>query len=146
VAEEDLHCGKRIRVIDNEVNKDDGQFARQTYLIQMRSRPPPMSLSAMGPSPSNHWHQSADENVPFAAANDQAKLMQWHYHLGHLSFQKLKQIALNGKIPKKLLKLKPPKCADCLFGMMTKLPWCGKELESSHKVFFAPKLGGMGLS
>ncbi len=54
-----------------------------------------------------------DEDITLAAANDQAELMQWHYHLGHLSFQKLKQLALNGKIPKKFSKLKPPKCAGC---------------------------------
>jgi hypothetical protein len=34
--------------------------------------------------------------------------MQWYYRLGRLSFQKLKQLALNGEIPKKLSKLKPP--------------------------------------
>ncbi len=67
--------------------------------------------------------------------------MRWHYRLGHLSFQKLKQLALNGKIPKKLLKLKPPKCAGCLFGVMTKLPWCVKELALSHKIFVATKPG-----
>jgi hypothetical protein len=64
-----------------------------------------------------------------------------HYHLGRLSFQKLKQRALNGKIPKILSKLKPPKYACCLFGMMTKLPWHGKESASSHKVFVAAKPG-----
>jgi hypothetical protein len=67
--------------------------------------------------------------------------MQWHYRLGHLSFQKLKQLALNGKISKKLSKLKPPKCAGCLFGAMTKLPWRGKELALSHKIFVATKPG-----
>jgi hypothetical protein len=67
--------------------------------------------------------------------------MQSHYCLGHLSFQKLKQLAFNGEIPKKWSKLKPPKCADCLFGMMTKLPWCSNELASSHNIFVAAKPG-----
>jgi hypothetical protein len=53
--------------------------------------------------------------------------MRWHYQLGHLTFPKLKQLALNGEIPKKLAKMLPPKCAGCLFGAMTKLPWQGKE-------------------
>ncbi len=61
--------------------------------------------------------------------------------MGHLSFQKLKQLALNGEIPKKLSKLKPPKCAGCLFGAMTKLPWHGKESASSHKIFVSAKPG-----
>jgi hypothetical protein len=56
------------------------------------------------------------KEVQLSAANEQAKLMQWHYRLGHLTFPKLKQFALNGKIPKKLTKVLPPKCAGCLFG------------------------------
>ncbi len=40
-----------------------------------------------------------DKHVYLAAVDDQAKLMRWHYRLGHLAFSKLKQLALNGKIP-----------------------------------------------
>ena len=61
--------------------------------------------------------------------------------MGHLPFPKLKQLARNGEIPKKLAKLAAPKCAGCLFGAMTKLPWCGKEYKSSHEVFVATKPG-----
>jgi hypothetical protein len=64
--------------------------------------------------------------------------MRWHYCLGHLSFPKLKQLALNSKIPKKLAKVLPPKCASCLFGAMTKLPWQGKETK---EVFVVTKPG-----
>ncbi len=37
--------------------------------------------------------------------------------------------------------MKPPKCAGCLFGAMTKIPWHGKETKASHKVFIATKPG-----
>ncbi len=40
-----------------------------------------------------------DEHVYLAAVDNQAKLMRWHYRLGHLAFSKLKQLVLNGKIP-----------------------------------------------
>jgi hypothetical protein len=40
-----------------------------------------------------------DKHVYLAAVDDQAELMCWHYHLGHLSFSKLKQLVLNGEIP-----------------------------------------------
>ncbi len=63
------------------------------------------------------------------------------YRLGHLSFPKLKQLALNGKIPKKLAKVLPPKCTGCLFGARTKLSWQGKETKADHKVFIATKPG-----
>jgi hypothetical protein len=81
------------------------------------------------------------KDIQLAAVNNQAKLMRWHYHLGHLSFPKLKQLALNSKIPKKLAKVLPPKCAGCLFGAMTKLPWQGKETKAYHKIFIAIKPG-----
>jgi hypothetical protein len=81
------------------------------------------------------------QDVTLAAADDQAELMHWHYRLGHLSFQKLKQLTLNCKITKKSSKLKPPKCAGCDFGVMIELSWCGKESALSHKIFIAPKPG-----
>jgi hypothetical protein len=80
-------------------------------------------------------------DVQLLAANKQAELMQWHYCLSHLTFPKLKQLALNGKIPKKLAKVLAPKCAGCLFGAMTKPPWQGKEIKANHKVFVATKSG-----
>jgi hypothetical protein len=52
---------------------------------------------------------------------------------------KTEVVALNGEIPKKLSKLKPPKCAGCLFGTTTKVPWRIKELASSHKIFVDAK-------
>jgi hypothetical protein len=67
--------------------------------------------------------------------------MRWHYRLGHLPFSRLKQLAINGKIPKKLAKVAPPKCAGCLFGTMTKRPWRSKETKASHEVFVTTKPG-----
>jgi hypothetical protein len=64
-----------------------------------------------------------DKHIYLATVDNQAKLMRWHYRLGHLAFSKLKQLALNGKIPQCLAKVKPPACAGCLFGAMTKVPW-----------------------
>ncbi len=72
-----------------------------------------------------------DKHVYLAGVDNQAKLMRWHYRLGHLSFAKLKQLALNGKIPQCLAKVKPPACVGCLFGTMT----------TSLEVFVATKAG-----
>jgi hypothetical protein len=63
-----------------------------------------------------------DKHVYLAAVDDQAKLICWHYRLGHLAFSKLKQLTLNSEIPQHLAKVKPPACAGCLFGAMTKVP------------------------
>ncbi len=80
-----------------------------------------------------------DKHLYLATIDDQAELMCWHYRLGHLSFAKLKQLALNGKIPRRLAKVKPLACAGCLFGAMTKVPWRGR--ETSSEVFVATKAG-----
>jgi hypothetical protein len=61
----------------------------------------PLTFDPLPPS-------AVDEKVALAAADNQAKLMQWYYCLCHLFFHKLKQLTINGKIPKKLSKLKPP--------------------------------------
>jgi hypothetical protein len=103
------------------------EFSRVTRQRQLTFEPSPPTKGA--------------EDIQLLAAGKQAKLMQWHYHLSHLTFPKLKQLTLNGKIPKKLAKVLPPKCAGCLFGAMTKLPWQGKETKANHKVFVVTKPG-----
>ncbi len=103
VAEEDFHCGNRKRLIDHKVNEDD-----ETICASNVPDPPDKTATPdesichspliFDPSPPI----AVDEDVPLAAADDQAELMRWHYRLDHLSFQKLKQLALNGEILKKL--------------------------------------------
>jgi hypothetical protein len=80
-----------------------------------------------------------DKHIYLAAVHKQAKLMRWHYPLGHLSFSKLKQLVLNGEIPQRLAKVNPPACTGYLFGVMTKVPWRGQ--ETSSEVFVATKAG-----
>ncbi len=97
-------------------------------------------ITRMGPLTFNvNPELEVDERVYLAAVDNQAKLMRWHYRLGHLAFSKLKQLALNGEIPRRLAKVKPPACAGCLFGAMTKVPW--KRQETSSGVFVAMKAG-----
>ncbi len=109
VAEEDFHQGNRKQLIDDRIIEDN-------KMLHASNVPdPPDKMAALDesicrrslifdPSPPI----AADEDVTLAAADDQAELMQWHYCLGHLSFQKLKQLALNGKIHKKMSNLEPP--------------------------------------
>ncbi len=143
IAKENIHLLKEPR--QKEVREDN-----DTVRTSNRSNsPPPDDASApsegavcqgaltFDPSPP----RGEEEDMQLAAAEDQAKLMHWHYCLGHLPFPLLKTMALNGEIPCKLAKVVPPKCAGCLFGMMTKLPWQGKESKSTHQVFIATKPG-----
>ena len=58
-----------------------------------------------------------------SATNDQAELVRWHYRLGHLPYPRMRILMQLGHLPKKLLKVQPPKCAGCLYGAMTKRAW-----------------------
>jgi hypothetical protein len=110
------------------------------------------SKGAVEEEPDNSTHLGAltfnpsppleeDKEFQLAAADNQAKLMRWHYRLGHLLFAKLKMLAKSGEIPHCLAKAPAPKCMGCLFGAMTKLPWHGKESKSSHEVIITTKSG-----
>jgi hypothetical protein len=82
-----------------------------------------------------------NDQVDLIAADKQSELMCWHHCLGHLSLAKIKALALAGEIPKKLAKVKPPVCAGCLYGTMTKVNWKEKEAAHGHQVFVAAKPG-----
>ena len=51
------------------------------------------------------------------------ELRQWHYRLGHLPFERIKQLARMVQLPKLLLASKKPFCSACQYGKMTKHPW-----------------------
>ena len=51
------------------------------------------------------------------------ELLRWHYRLGHLPFDHIRQLALKGQLPKCLLSCKKPFCSACQNGKMTKRPW-----------------------
>ncbi len=140
VAEEDLHQGEKKSI--NAVDKDDNTVRTLNLPKPPVEEDPSNESIRRGPLTFDlNLPQAKEEGSPLATVNDQAELMCWHYRLGHLTFDKLKQLALNGKIPTKLAHIKPPRCAGCLLGVMTKIPWCGKESKSSHKVFIATKPG-----
>ena len=64
-----------------------------------------------------------EENEDVFASTDAGELLRYHYRFGHMSFARLKQMAKEGLIPKKLAKAKVPTCAACQFGKMTKRNW-----------------------
>jgi hypothetical protein len=140
VAEENLNNNKEVSV--NEGVLEDNETIKTSNLPPPPADENPSEVIRRGPFTFNPLpSQEKGEDTQLAAVNNQTKLMHWHYHLGHLPFVKLKQLALNGEIPKKLAKAKPPKCAGCLFGAMTKIPWHGRETKASHKVFVATRPG-----
>ena len=75
-------------------------------------------------------HENNQDSI-IEADTPQGELMRWHYRLGHLSFKKIKVLCALGILPRKLLKVQPPKCSACIYGAMTKVPWRTKGQQSS---------------
>ena len=55
--------------------------------------------------------------------NPEDTLLQYHYRLGHVPFDKLKRMSNEGRLPPKLQQCRTPKCAACLYGKATKRSW-----------------------
>ncbi len=122
VAKEKVNYRKNVSA--SEGANADNRTVKTEHLSLPQQQQELLKVTQQGPltfDPSPPTEEAKD--VQLSAANKQAELMQWHYRLGNLTFPKLKQLALNGNISKKLTKVLPPKCVGCLFGMMTKLPW-----------------------
>jgi hypothetical protein len=123
VAKENINFEKRDKQASEGVAHTDDNT------VPMSNLPPPPKLTphqdllcrdALTFDPLSVLEETDEYLV--AAPDDQAELMQWHYCLSHASFPKLKQLACNGKILAKLANIRPPHCAGCLFGAMTKVP------------------------
>ena len=67
------------------------------------------------------------------------ELLRWHYRLGHLSFDRIRQLAHMGQLPKRLLTCKKPFCMACQYGKLMKRPWRVKgDDKSATKVATRP--------
>jgi hypothetical protein len=147
IAEENLNYKEKETSEDEGVREDDETIKTSNLHAPATAEEPPSEAIRSGPLTFDPRPlEEEGEHTTLAASDNQAELMQLHYRLGHFPFSRLKQLAINGKIPKKLAKVAPPKCAGCLFGAMTKIPWRGKETKASHKVFVATKQGSVSPS
>jgi hypothetical protein len=91
VAEEDVHRDNMKQLIDNKVNEDDETIHTFNVPDPPDETAAPDKSICHGPLIFDPLPPiAADEDITLAAADDQAELMQWHYRLGHLSFQKAK--------------------------------------------------------
>lgn len=95
-----------------------------------------------------HIHQTLSPSNNITPPDDMleanslsSELLRWNYHLGHISFRKLKVFTHLNLIPHKLLNATPPKCSGCLYGAMTKKPWITKGVQNTHKILPAKAPG-----
>ena len=71
---------------------------------------------------SNRVHV-VDPDEEDSLKSDLRHLLILHHRYGHLSFKKLKHLAIQGVIPKRLASVPPPLCTACLCGKATRKPW-----------------------
>jgi hypothetical protein len=100
VAEENVNYQKDMSA--SKGANADNRMVKTANLPMPPQEEEPSRVIQQGPltlDPSPPTKEAKD--LQLMATNDQAKLMHWHYRLGHLSFPKLKQLTLNGEIPKR---------------------------------------------
>ena len=85
---------------------------------ELMTEAPKTSLVDMGPVA----QVIPDDKEP-TALDPHDELLRWHYPLGHLPFDRMKQLASAGQLPKRLLACKKPFCSASQYGKMTKRPW-----------------------
>ena len=54
---------------------------------------------------------------------DEAELLQYHHNLQHVPFSRLREMAKQGIIPRRLANCRTPVCAACMYGRATRKKW-----------------------
>jgi len=80
------------------------------------------------------------EESLFAQKEDklQRELWRWHLKLNHLSFPKIKYVALQGRLLKRLYSIEVPFCPTCAYSRATRKPWRYKNGQSKLKETMEP--------
>ena len=80
------------------------------------------------------------DKMEMKAESNPMELLRWYYRLGHLSFAKIRYLAITGRLPLTLATMVPLKCAGCLYAAIIRVPWRikGKKMK---KLKVATKAG-----
>ena len=73
--------------------------------------------------------------------NNAAELLRYHHAFGHVSFQKLKEMAKLGTIPKKLANCPVPACSSCLYAKAIKRKWRSRTTNNKDEAVKPTKPG-----
>jgi hypothetical protein len=68
----------------------------------------------------SHSHETATQ--PESLTSAQKLLLRWPYHLSHLHFAKIQELARHGRLAKKLAACDPPLCTSCQYGKAHRRP------------------------
>jgi hypothetical protein len=109
IAEENLNYKGKGMSEDEGVCEDDKTIKTLNLPAPATAEEQPSEAICSGPPTFDPRPlKEEDEHTTLAASNNQAELMQWHYCLGHLPFSRLKQLTINGEIPRNSPRLRHP--------------------------------------
>ena len=104
----------------------NGNATRQTGWV---AKEIPITFNLNGPNPpSMNYVTDEEERLP---ETDAALMMQYHHQFGHISFKRLREMAKQGIIPKRLAKVDTPVCSACEYTKATKRKWHNKTLKNA---------------
>ena len=126
-------------ITDDEGDGDDSTELQEDFTVQGNSRllenssnyqltpeeqARPVTVT-FDVSRESSLHKIPDDDPPEEWENftPQALFLHWHYRLNHPPMKDIIELAKKGKLPKKILQARPPKCPACLSGKATKRPW-----------------------
>ncbi len=61
------------------------------------------------------------------------EFVHWHEKLGPISVLQMRQLSINGLLPKYISKMNPPMWSACIHGKETKVPWKTKGKWNAHQ-------------
>jgi hypothetical protein len=136
LSEEEFYC-MTVEVSDDEATSDgdpdrtdaetydridaDGRLPDEAGYERRHPDIPDKVFTISEDDPAGPTTIPEDEDVQYGTP--QAEALAWHYRLGHVLFAKIKQMAARGDLPAYLGRVKPPKCAACMFGKATRRAW-----------------------
>ena len=74
------------------------------------------------------------EEEKISSKNPQSETIQWYFCLEKCSFNKLRLLSEMIILRRRLLTVKPTKCAGYLYDFMTRCPWTTKSPKNDRKL------------
>ena len=93
-----------------------------------------------GQSNDNMKKENTNKNIKSTESEKAAEVLQLHYRLGHISFEKMRVMAKMGTIDKRFAKYPKPECAACAYAKLTKRQWRNK-VQKNYTNYVATQPG-----
>ena len=98
------------------INFENGRPTVNVIPNEIQFSPDTNAGAADTPQAKHKRHQSKEENT-------MSEMLRDHQRLGHISFDRIREMARQGLLPKRYVKCPTPACSACLYGKATRKKW-----------------------